>query len=121
MNSTATVCNYNCICINSDCKYSHFISIKDRKTTRRIYDTMYDLNKTEPNAEKRKANCRYGQLCNNPDCGFRHKLCYKDRCRLIYAFNANVVLNVTTSTKPEPKTIKPFDCSNKNPFESLEI
>jgi hypothetical protein len=121
MNSSKTICNFNCICIDYDCKYSHFISYKDRKTTRRIYDTLENLNKNEKNAETRKANCKYGQLCNNNNCGFRHKLSYNDRCRLIYAFNANVVLNATTSTKPPPKTIKPFDCSNKNPFEDLEV
>jgi hypothetical protein len=119
--SVKTICNFNCICIDNDCKFSHFISIKDRKTTHRIYDTLDNINKNETNPEKRKANCRYGQLCNNPDCGFRHKLCYKDRCRLILGFNANVVLNATTSTRTEPKTIEPFNCSNKNPFECLEV
>jgi len=69
--SVKTICNFNCICIDNDCKFSHFISIKDRKTTRRIYDTLDNINKNETNPEKRKANCRYGQLCNNPDCGFR--------------------------------------------------
>ena len=49
-----TTCNLNCICIDSDCSYKHYITYKERKIVKKFYDAISSKSKDEPNAEIRK-------------------------------------------------------------------
>lgn len=104
-------CNLNCICINSDCSYKHFIQYKDRKIVKKFYDTLSNKSIEEPNNETRKKNCIYGQLCENKNCGFRHRLNYSNREKLtvLYKFN-----KICPSTELNTKSIIPTSIKSKN-------
>jgi hypothetical protein len=69
------ICNFNCICFNADCKYSHAISdVDERKVFRdTIYSTINpkDYNETDPEGV-RKVPCRNGQICRFKTCNFKH-------------------------------------------------
>ena len=69
------VCNFNCICFNADCKYSHAISdVEERKLFRdTIYSTINpkDYNETDPDGVRR-VPCRKGQICTFKTCNFKH-------------------------------------------------
>ena len=115
-------CNLNCICVNADCAYKHFIQYKERKIVKKFYDTIQNKTIEEPNNETRKKNCTYGQLCENKDCGFRHRLSFGSREKLIvlYKFNKicptskSEVKQQTSSTTSNTNTI------NKNLFMVLD-
>lgn len=117
----ASVCNFDCICIDSDCRFYHPFSLQERKNIKKIYDAFTNINKNEPNPEIRKANCKFGKLCNNPNCGYRHRLSYDDRIKLIKAYD-NSKLDATKIKKEQKSvTLKVFTLENKNLFNSLDI
>ena len=113
-------CNFNCLCLDSDCKFSHTYPIKDRRIIRNIFDKINNPDKNEPNPDTRRANCRFGQLCYNKNCGFRHRLAFDVRIKLLDAFN-NVKLQ-SAKVEKEPKVIKVevFNISNFNAFNLLD-
>jgi len=118
----ATNCNLNCICMNSDCKYDHFISYKERKIVKRFYDAISKKNINEPNMDMRKKNCTFGQLCEKENCGYKHRLSFADREKLIVSYKFNKIcpepsqVAKTSNTKPdEPR----FDM--RNLFALLEV
>jgi hypothetical protein len=117
----SSVCNNDCICIDSDCAFLHPVSLQERKIYKKLYDKLNNPIKTEPNNDTRKANCKFGKICNNSKCGYRHRLCYNDRLKLKEAFD-NTKLDAT-KTKKEPIQIivNPFLIENKNLFETLDI
>ena len=118
--TSAIVCNCSSFCVDSDCRFYHNISIKDRKVVRKLYDGLVRPNKAEPNAGTRRANCKFGQICWNKDCGFRHRLCFEDRIKLIEGFN-DAKIEMTKTEKVVGKTdIKPFAIPAKNGFGCLE-
>lgn len=84
---SGVTCNFAAICVNSDCKFEHPITIKDRRVVKKLYDGLVCPNKVETNPEKRRANCRFGQICFNSSCGFRHRLSFDDRMKLVDGFN----------------------------------
>lgn len=117
----AAVCNFDCICIDSDCKFSHPISIKERKIVRKLFDNISCPDKNEINSHLRKANCRFGKLCNNKNCGYRHRLSYADRETLINGFNQSKI-NATKTEKPQKIIVaKYFTLENNNTFNGLTI
>lgn len=91
MSKQTITCNLNCICINSDCIYNHFITYKDRKNVKKFYDSITNKTIEESNNETRKKNCTFGQLCENKNCGFRHRLSYADRKKLIVLYKFNKI------------------------------
>jgi len=112
------VCNLNCICIDSDCKFKHYLPIKDRRSVKKAYDLLDSPSKVESAPEFRRANCRFGQVCNNESCGYKHRLSFKDRIKLITTANAAKVESVTQVPKSVPVYVK-FDVKCANPFNSL--
>jgi len=118
--TTAIVCNCSSFCIDSDCRFFHNISIKDRKVVRKLYDGLVRPNKTEPNAGSRRANCRFGQICWNNDCGFRHRLSFEDRMKLIEGFNDAKVESTKTEKVVEKAEVKAFVITAKNGFDCLK-
>lgn len=117
-------CNLNCICVNTDCSYKHFIQYKDRKIVKKFYDDIYKKNIEEPNNTERKKNCIYGQLCENKNCGFRHRLNFSDREKLIVAYKFNkicpeVKATVNISSSKDTKT-KNNDLHITNLYTTLE-
>lgn len=122
MSSSLITCNLNCICINADCSYNHFISYKDRKTVKKFYDILPNKIIEEPNNDTRKKNCTFGQLCENKDCGFRHRLSFNNREKLIVSYKFN---KICPSSKEETKTATAAKTtiqsnSSKNQFTILE-
>ena len=120
--SPVITCNLNCICINADCVYNHFISYKDRKTLKKLYDTLPNKIIEESNNDTRKKNCSFGQLCENKNCGFRHRLNFSSREKLIVSYKFN---KICPSSKEELKTvatsnIKMQSNSSKNQFTVLD-
>ena len=117
----AMACNFDCICVDSDCSFSHPVPIQERKIYKKIYDGFINLNKNEPNSDKRKANCKFGKICNNECCGYRHRLIFQDRMKLRKAYD-DLKLNAT-KTKKEiiPIVMKTFSIENRNLFNSLFI
>jgi len=118
--SSAIVCNCSSFCIDSDCRFAHGISIKDRKVVRKLYDGLVCPNKAEPNAGNRRANCKFGQICWNKDCGFRHRLCFEDRVKLIEGFNDAKISMMKTEKVAERPVVEGFVISKKNGFDCLE-
>lgn len=118
--TTAIVCNCSSFCIDSDCRFFHNISIKDRKVVRKLYDGLVQPNKAEPNAGTRRANCRFGQICWNKDCGFRHRLSFENRMKLIEGFNDAKVESTKTEKVVEKSEVKAFVIPAKNTFDCLE-
>jgi len=119
--STIITCNFNCICVDADCSYKHFISYKERKIVKKFYNTLSNVNKEEPNMETRKKNCTYGQLCNNANCGFKHRLNYENREKLTVLYNYNKIC----PEKKETKTVENIMVNDKtisttNYFLTLE-
>ena len=97
-----TVCNANCVCMNADCSYNHYITIADRKKVVSIvkkFNLTTTSYTTEDNAEKRKKNCTFGFLCFRDDCLYRHRMNNKGR---------NIIIDNYTSTdeEEEKKVIK---------------
>lgn len=107
--SSIITCNFNCICVDPDCSYKHYISYKERKVVKKFYDTLSNVNKEEPNMEMRKKNCTYGQLCNNNNCGFKHRLNYENREKLTVLYNYNKIC----PEKKEVKTVENFILNDK--------
>ena len=116
----APVCNLNCICVDGDCSYTHLPILKDRKTIKKLFDSLPKISKVEDNTDKRKANCRFGQLCYNESCGFRHRLSVKDRQRLIKVFNEFKLNDIKVEKKVEMLKVKEFDIRHKNSFDTLD-
>lgn len=87
----STTCNSNCICIDADCKFTHLISYKERKTVKKLYSTLTNTSKEEQSLTTRKKNCNLGQLCINDKCGFRHRLCFENREKLSVLYNYNKI------------------------------
>jgi hypothetical protein len=114
------VCNMNCICVDSDCPYTHLPILKDRKIVKKLFDGLSGMSKMEDNIDKRKANCKFGQLCYNDKCGFRHRLSVKDRQQLIKVFNNFKLNEIKVEKKVEVMKVKEFDISHKNTFDTLE-
>jgi hypothetical protein len=115
-------CNLNCICINSDCTYKHFINYKERKIVKKFYDSLPNKTIEETNNETRKKNCTFGQLCENKNCGFKHRLSFTSREKLIVLYKFN---KICPSSKEEVKTIvepkiNTNNKSNKNLFMTLD-
>lgn len=103
--SKIAVCNFNCICINSDCIYRHYITFKERKYVANIYKNIPDIKEliNENNNEGRKANCIYGQLCRNKDCGFKHRLSPEGRFKIIDEYD---LIKLSTEPMRKNKDIK---------------
>ena len=123
MSSSSVInCNLNCICINGDCTYNHFISYKERKVVKKFYDSLSNKIIEEPNNETRKKNCTFGQLCQNKNCGFKHRLNFTSREKLIVLYKFN---KICPSSKEETKLslapkITINDKINKNLFMTLD-
>lgn len=119
----SATCNLNCICVNSDCKFNHFISYKERKIVKKQFMTLTNISKEEPSAETRKKNCNFGQLCINKDCGFRHRLCFENREKLSVLYKYNKICPDKIDSKIN-KSLKSSVVSNeiekKNYFLTLE-
>jgi len=98
MSKQTITCNLNCICINSDCIYNHFITYKDRKIVKKFYESITNKTIEESNNETRKKNCTFGQLCENKNCGFRHRLSYADREKLIVSYKFNKICPSSNET-----------------------
>jgi hypothetical protein len=94
-------CNLNCVCIDSDCSYKHYITYKERKIVKGFYDAISNKSKDEPNPDMRKKNCTFGQLCDKEMCGFRHRLSFSNREKLIVSFRFNKIC----PNAPTKKTI----------------
>ena len=111
---TTITCNLNCICVDSDCTYKHYITYKERKIVKSFYDELSNKLKDEPNPETRKKNCTFGQLCDKEKCGFRHRLSFANREKLIVSYKFNKICpsksSDTISTKSSDKkiTVKSF-------------
>lgn len=90
-------CNLNCVCVDSDCSYKHYITYKDRKIVKQFYDELSNKLKDEPNPETRKKNCTFGQLCDKEKCGFRHRLSFANREKLIVSYRFNKICPTKTS------------------------
>jgi hypothetical protein len=120
---TTSTCNLNCICIDSDCSYKHYITYKERKIVKNFYDAISSKSKDEPNAEMRKKNCTFGQLCEKETCGFRHRLSFAIREKLIVSYRFNKIFpntsNTTSNTKNEKSSSKK-EVKSTNLFMSLE-
>lgn len=116
----ATVCNLNCICVNTDCTFTHLPILKDRKIVKNLFDSLSGISKVEDNMEKRKANCRFGQLCYNDKCGFRHRLSVNDRLHLIKVFNDFKLKEIKVEKKVEMKKVDEFNIPHKNLFDTLD-
>jgi hypothetical protein len=121
MSSTIT-CNLNCICINSDCLYNHYITYKDRKVVKKFYDEISNKMKDEPKPETRKKNCTFGQLCDKETCGFRHRLSFANREKLIVSYKFNKICPATTETtnKSSNKNEMTKNKSSQNLYLSLD-
>uniref|UniRef100_A0A6C0LEV2 Uncharacterized protein n=1 Tax=viral metagenome TaxID=1070528 RepID=A0A6C0LEV2_9ZZZZ len=92
MSSVSTTnCNLNCICLNNDCLYAHYIPYKERKIVKRFYDAINGKNINEPNIDNRKKNCTFGQLCEKETCGYKHRLSFADREKLIVSYKFNKI------------------------------
>ena len=96
-------CNLNCVCVDSDCSYKHYINYKDRKIVKQFYDELSNKMKDEPNAETRKKNCTFGQLCDKEKCGFRHRLSFANREKLIVSYRFNKICPSKSSETAAPK------------------
>jgi hypothetical protein len=122
--NTKPVCNFNCICFNSDCNYRHYVTYKERKIIAKIYNDELTELKTmkEEKSETRKANCIYGQLCKNKDCNFKHHINYEGRMMLIEKYNTNSTKKNHTNEEKSVKiiNIKKSDFKSKNLFDDLE-
>ncbi len=88
---SAINCNMNCICMNSDCLFKHYIPYKERKIVKRFYDALSVKIVEEPNMALRKKNCTFGQLCEKENCGYKHRLSFPDREKLIIAYKFNKI------------------------------
>jgi len=113
--STIT-CNLNCICVNPDCLYNHYITYKDRKIVKKFYDDISNKSKDEPNPDKRKKNCTFGQFCDKETCGFRHRLSFANREKLIVSYKFNKIcptaeIKSDVKSSPKNKTAKSNDFS----------
>jgi hypothetical protein len=97
-------CNLNCICVDADCSYKHYITYKDRKIVKQFYDTLPNKMKDEPNADTRKKNCTFGQLCDKETCGFRHRLSFVNREKLIVSYKFNKICPSVSSEITAPKS-----------------
>lgn len=122
--NTKPVCNFNCICSNSDCSFRHYVSYKERKTIGKIYNDELFLFKQmkEDKNESRKANCIYGQLCKNKDCNFKHHINYDGRMILIEKYT-NPNKKIQQKEHKEVKVllnIKKTDFKSENLFDNLE-
>jgi len=115
-----TICNYNSICIDPDCKFYHNISIKDRKIVRKLYDDLVSPNKKEDNSEYRKANCKFGQICYNQNCGFKHRLNFNDRMKIVNKFNDTKIEMTKTEKIKKDIEFVVFNIPKTNLFQCLE-
>ena len=119
----SATCNSNCICVDADCKFTHLLPYKERKTVKKLYSTLSNVTKEEPSVSMRKKNCKFGQLCINDKCGFRHRLCFENREKLSLLYNYNKICpnkndkknGELTSKKPNVEEI-----STKNFFLTLD-
>ena len=113
-------CNLNCVCVDSDCSYKHYINYKDRKIVKQFYDELSNKMKDEPNAETRKKNCTFGQLCDKEKCGFRHRLSFANREKLIVSYRFNKICPSKLSETATPKlSDKKLDI--KTPTQNLYL
>ena len=127
MSTTSTTnCNLNCICMNSDCLYKHFIPYKERKIVKKFYDDISDKVIEEPNMDSRKKNCTFGQLCEKENCGYKHRLSFANRQKLYISYKYNKICpnnsqttNVSVMKREEPEmTIhNSFMILTENEFE----
>ena len=119
----STACNLNCICVDADCKYTHLISYKERKTVKKLYSTLSNVAKDEPSFATRKKNCNFGQLCINDKCGFKHRLCFENREKLSVLYNYNKICpdkNDEKKSQLGPKKVFDEVISTKNLFLTLD-
>lgn len=117
----SAVCNNDCICIDGDCSYFHPIPKQDRKIVRKLYDSLQNPDKTEPNSSTRKANCRNGRLCYSKNCGFRHRLAFPFRMKLNEGLSAHKLDAAKTKKEPEKLVVKGFEIATANLFVSLDV
>ena len=118
-----STCNQNCICINPDCAFKHYITYKERKIVKQFYDKL-DISKDEPNAVSRKKNCTFGQLCDKESCGFRHRIVYANREKLIVSYRYNKICPIDNKTNVDntQKSVKKVDAiTSKNLFLTLDV
>jgi len=109
MNSTKSVCNFNCVCNNSDCSFRHYINFKERKVAAKIIATNQEY-KTyqEENNINRRANCIYGQMCRNKNCNFKHQLNPDGRFKFIEEYETAIATSILSkSTEKKIKVIVP--------------
>lgn len=119
---TTPTCNLNCVCVDSDCIYKHYITYKERKIVKNFYDAISSKSKDEPNPDTRKKNCTFGQLCEKENCGFRHRLSFTNREKLIVSYRFNKIFPNTSSvsTKKIEKSNEKSSIPSTNLFMSLE-
>lgn len=118
------VCNFNCVCMNADCTYRHYITYKERKVASKVYEDKKSQLIAEDKSEVRKANCLYGQMCRNIGCNFRHQFNADSRFLFIDSFEEEIKKkNATTTLQMHvPKklvVVKEKTINTKNLFESL--
>lgn len=118
--STIT-CNLNCICINSDCSYNHYISYKDRKIVKKFYDDISNKMKDEPTPETRKKNCTFGQLCDKETCGFRHRLSFANREKLIVSYKFNKICPASNTETTINKSSKKSEMAKTKSTPNLYL
>jgi len=112
-------CNFAAICVDSDCKFEHPITIKDRRIVKKLYDGLVCPCKAEPNPDKRRANCRFGQICFNATCGFRHRLSYADRMKIVNGFNDAKLAMAREEKQKAPIVSHDFMIDSRNSFAIL--
>lgn len=119
---TTPTCNLNCVCVDSDCIYNHYIIYKERKIVRKFYDAISSKSKDEPNPDSRKKNCTFGQLCEKESCGFRHRLSFVNREKLIVSYRFSKIFPNTSSetAKIATKSSQKSSQKSSNLFMSLE-
>ncbi len=117
--TSVSVCNDDCICMNSDCLYYHPLDFAERKVVYKLYNTLTNPSKKEDNPEKRKKNCNFGKLCNRADCGFRHRLVFNDRLKLIDSYKNYQLNNIKIVQDKPKKEFKEFSIKTSNPFDLL--
>jgi len=117
--TSVSVCNDDCICINSDCLYLHPLELSERKVLYKLYCNLSNPSKKEDNPEKRKKNCNFGKLCNRADCGFRHRLVFSDRLKLIDNYKNYQLKTIKEVIEKPKREVKQFSISTSNPFDNL--
>lgn len=127
---SATInCNLNCICMNSDCLYNHYLPYKERKIVKKFYEDISNKNINEEGMDMRKKNCIFGQLCEKKTCGYKHRLSFPDREKLIVSYKFNKICpgvsqvaktSNTKSDKPQMNIHNMFSPLHEKEIEEVQ-